>query len=419
MPTPANDISDAETTDSKPAPDARPRQKVIMLAGPPGTGKTSLAHIIARHCGYRPLEINASDDRSAEVLRDHLSRAMSSNTIHGEKRPNCIILDEIDGIDSRSSIEMLLKVINAPLHSKKKTKPLALTRPLICICNDQYTPALRELRKNAAIFTFHAPSAPRLVARLKEICVAEKIRVSPAALGALYDASAADIRSAINTLQFATQRVHNRSPTSSSIDVTMAVSSAITTGLKDERQDAFQVWRECLSSKHAAESYKKNKSTLDGSKRKDSKLGIYVFNRISEFGDNDLMLSGIRENFLSLRYTDPNFTKTSAATEWVSFVNVLVGSAYSGDTSSMTLEKYVPLACAAVHLLCAADYGIKVMWPMKVCPCAVVEIISIRKNPNILRSSSVKAFCNAYLKGLVCTHRLLRQFRYAVYIILL
>lgn len=35
-------------------------------------GKTTLAHVVANHCGYRPLEVNASDDRSAPVLREKI-----------------------------------------------------------------------------------------------------------------------------------------------------------------------------------------------------------------------------------------------------------------------------------------------------------------------------------------------------------
>jgi broad-specificity NMP kinase len=41
------------------------------MYGPPGTGKTTLTHFLAYHCGYEPVEINASDDRTGK----------SSNTI--------------------------------------------------------------------------------------------------------------------------------------------------------------------------------------------------------------------------------------------------------------------------------------------------------------------------------------------------
>lgn len=33
--------------------------QVALLCGPPGLGKTTLAHIIARHAGYNVVEMNA------------------------------------------------------------------------------------------------------------------------------------------------------------------------------------------------------------------------------------------------------------------------------------------------------------------------------------------------------------------------
>ena len=53
-------------------------QRVIMLCGSPGMGKTTLAHVIAKHAGYEPMEINASDDRTADKIREAVIRAMES-----------------------------------------------------------------------------------------------------------------------------------------------------------------------------------------------------------------------------------------------------------------------------------------------------------------------------------------------------
>ena len=45
----------------------RPQQKTALLYGPPGLGKTTLAHVVATHAGYNVVEMNASDDRSLQV----------------------------------------------------------------------------------------------------------------------------------------------------------------------------------------------------------------------------------------------------------------------------------------------------------------------------------------------------------------
>ena len=65
--------------------------------GTAGLGKTTLAHVAARHCGFRPVEINASDERSAGSLTSRINDAVQMQAVMADKRPNCVVIDEIDG----------------------------------------------------------------------------------------------------------------------------------------------------------------------------------------------------------------------------------------------------------------------------------------------------------------------------------
>ena len=97
---------------------------LLLLAGTPGTGKTTLAHCIARHAGYEPFEVNASDDRSAKSLRHKLIAAMETREVFGSNKPRCIILDEIDGSmgggESKSIASLLLEFANTPMDEGSK-----------------------------------------------------------------------------------------------------------------------------------------------------------------------------------------------------------------------------------------------------------------------------------------------------------
>merc|ERR1711933_222936 len=137
----------------------RPKYKVLMLSGPPGLGKTTLAHVAAMHSGYRPAEINASDDRAGDNFKNRVNQTLTNQNAN-DKRPNCLILDEIDGISAPSAQYLIRRVTakKAKLSDgdKKKKKDIPpLVRPIIAICNDPFVPALRELREHTLILYFN------------------------------------------------------------------------------------------------------------------------------------------------------------------------------------------------------------------------------------------------------------------------
>lgn len=48
---------------------------MALLSGPPGLGKTTLAHIIAKHAGYNVVEINARSAKPNENSANNNSSA--------------------------------------------------------------------------------------------------------------------------------------------------------------------------------------------------------------------------------------------------------------------------------------------------------------------------------------------------------
>ena len=75
-------------------------KKVLLICGPPGIGKTSLAHVILKTYNYYPIEFNASEVRTSKIIEQKLSKIINQKSImmmFNKTSKLSIIMDEIDG----------------------------------------------------------------------------------------------------------------------------------------------------------------------------------------------------------------------------------------------------------------------------------------------------------------------------------
>jgi len=189
-----------------------PERKAAILDGEPGTGKTTAALALADLMGWQVIELNASDSRNQEAIRQMATRGSRSRSITDEYGPDgdlhgsrkLILLDEADNLyesaasdgendlSDRGGKRAIVELIKVTMH------------PVVLIVNDLYSLTKGSgapLNGMCVKVKFRRLMAASISKRLREICDSEGIGYDSIVLDGIAERSGGDMRAAIGDLQ--------------------------------------------------------------------------------------------------------------------------------------------------------------------------------------------------------------------------
>ncbi len=172
------------------------KSKALLLHGPPGSGKTVLAELVAEKLGMEIFETNASEVRTKKALKAKVEKAVQQKSFTGKNK--LILVDEVDGMTAqdRGGKSEITKIIDKSRF------------PVIMTANDAYetSKSIRRKSKMVDVGKIHTNSITSI---LKDIANKEDLDYEDKAIKAIARRANGDLRSAINDLESVAEK-HDR-----------------------------------------------------------------------------------------------------------------------------------------------------------------------------------------------------------------
>ena len=158
----------------------------LLFYGGAGTGKTTLAKIIANNVDADVMYINASDENNVETVREKIKNFAS--TI-GFRQWKLIILDESDYLTP-----------NAQAALRNLMETFSKTTRFILTCN-YVEKIIDPIQSRCQVFGITPPSKKDVAVRVSSILQLEKVTFKPEDLVSIINAGYPDIRRILNSCQ--------------------------------------------------------------------------------------------------------------------------------------------------------------------------------------------------------------------------